>query len=52
MMYKNSKDGGVRHQRLNSARLQSFARNLINFDENSNNQRHNFESMKCHSKYW
>jgi hypothetical protein len=49
MMYKNTQNGG-KQQRLNSARLSSFARTLINYDENVNTQKHNFESMKCHSK--
>lgn len=48
-MYKNTHNGG-KQQRLNSARLSSFARTLINYDENINTQKHNFESMKCHSK--
>ncbi len=48
MMYKNTQYGD-KHQRLNSARLSSFARTLINYDENVNTQKHNFESMKCHS---
>ena len=48
-MYANTQNG-VKHPRLNSARLSSFARTLINYDEKVNMQKHNFESMKCHSK--
>ncbi len=48
-MYKNTHNGG-KQQRLNSARLSSFARTLINYDENIITQKNNYESMKCHSK--